>query len=190
MNSKEQKMKLILGVVTALVVVAVVVMVVFFSDNEGKNDNAPSNDATATESVDKKENKPEKKDEAVSEEKDNKQTAKNEKKEEKKKETAEQNQTQEEKEKTFTPLFMYFVTKSDSNYDEYMAVVEELKKEYKGKVEFDIIDIDENPEAKDNFPAEGNTPLLIMNNTKNEISGFGFKCADKAQLKQYIDASF
>ena len=197
MNLKEQKMKWILLVITAIVAVAVIVMVVVFSGNGDKNSDIPSNDGVVTEKVDKKKEKEEVKKEPSKETKEEakKETATEPVKESEKKDTAKNPETQSstpvvEEEKTFTPLFMYFVTKSDKNYDEYMAVVEDLKKEYKGKVEFDIIDIDENPEAKDNFPAAGNTPLLIMNNTKNEISGFGFKCADKEQLKQYIEASF
>ncbi len=201
MNLKEQKMKWILLGITAIVTVAVVIMAVVFSDNGDKNSDVPSNDGIVTEKVDKKQEKEEVKEEPGKETKEEakeetkKETATEPVKESEKKDTAKNTETQSsttavEEEKTFTPLFMYFVTKSDKNYDEYMAVVEDLKKEYKGKVEFDIIDIDENPEAKDNFPAAGNTPLLIMNNTKNEISGFGFKCADKEQLKQYIEASF
>ena len=40
-------------------------------------------------------------------------------------------------EKVYTPTFMMFVTKNDENYDEYMAVIEEVKTEYEGKVNFD-----------------------------------------------------
>lgn len=185
MNSKEQIMKWVLVGITAIVVVAVVIMVVFFSDNGDKNSDVPTNNAVVTENVDKE--KEETKEET---EKEKEQVKENEKKDTAKNTETNTATTAVEEEKTFTPLFMYFVTKSDKNYSEYMAVVEELKKEYKGRVEFDIIDIDENPEAKDNFPVENATPLLIMNDTKNTISGFGIKCADKEQLKQYIEAAF
>ncbi len=89
-----------------------------------------------------------------------------------------------------TPIFMYFVSKSDEGYDEYMAMIEELKSEYDGRVEFQITDVDENPESKDNFPVEGNTPLLIMNNHDNNITAIEFSCSDKDTLKADIEASF
>lgn len=89
-----------------------------------------------------------------------------------------------------TPIFMYFVSKSDEGYNEYMAMLDELKAEYDGRVEFQITDVDENPEAKENFPTEGNTPLLIMNNHDNNITAIEFKCADKEKLKEDIEASF
>lgn len=90
-----------------------------------------------------------------------------------------------------TPIFMYFVSKSDSNYDKYMKVIDELKKEYDGRVEFDIRDIDKNPENKENFGmVDGNTPVLIMNNHDNNITAIEFKCADKAKLVEDIEASF
>lgn len=89
-----------------------------------------------------------------------------------------------------TPIFMYFVSQSDEGYDEYMAMLEELKTEYEGRVEFQIIDVDENPESKDNFPVEGNTPLLIMNNHDNNITAIEFSCADKDKLAEDIEAAF
>ncbi|MGN0164030.1 MAG: hypothetical protein ACI4EA_10720 [Candidatus Ornithomonoglobus sp.] len=89
-----------------------------------------------------------------------------------------------------TPIFMYFVSQYDEGYDEYMAMIEELKTEYDGRVEFQITDVDENPEAKDNFPVEGNTPLLIMNNHDNNITAIEFSCADKAKLTEDIEAAF
>ena len=57
---------------------------------------------------------------------------------------------------------MYFVKKTDADYDAAMKAAAELEAEYDGKVTFDIIDVDEQAERAANFPAEGNTPLLIM----------------------------
>lgn len=92
--------------------------------------------------------------------------------------------------KVYTPTFMYFVEKSDENYDEYMAVVEELKAEYDGKVNFDIVDITEDPEATKNFPVTSETtPFLIMLNTENNPSAIEMSCTDKEQLKADIEAA-
>ena len=94
-----------------------------------------------------------------------------------------------QEEKVYTPTFMYFVSGSDANYDEAMAVVSELEKEYEGKITFDIHNIDETPEDKDNFPVDGMTPALIMLNTSNDISAMEFMCADKDRLENDIETA-
>lgn len=106
-------------------------------------------------------------------------------------EPAKESKVVEEQKKDYTPTFMYFVTKKDDNYDEYMAVVSELQKEYEGRVTFEISDIDEESEAKENFGdiiALG-TPALIMLNTKNEPCAFVGKCVDKAQMTDSIESA-
>lgn len=85
--------------------------------------------------------------------------------------------------KIYTPNFMYFVSKKDANYNVYMAVIDELKTDYDGKVTFDIVDIDENPEAKENFPVtDETTPMLILTNIHNDITAMEFSCSDKDKL--------
>ena len=94
-------------------------------------------------------------------------------------------------EKVYTPTFMMFVTKNDENYDKYMATIEEVKTQYAGKVNFEITDIEEESEAKDNFGdiiALG-TPTLIMLNTKNEPCAFVGKCSEKQQMIDNIEAA-
>ncbi len=88
------------------------------------------------------------------------------------------------------PTFMYFVSNSDADFDAANKVVDELKDEYDGKVNFNIINIDENPDAVNSFPVQGQTPMLIMLNTSNDISALSPKCSDKEQLKAAIDAAF
>ena len=63
-----------------------------------------------------------------------------------------------------TPLFQYYVSKDDENYDSYMATVEELKSEYKDRVDFDIVDVDENADSASALLAGSydKTPILIM----------------------------
>lgn len=95
------------------------------------------------------------------------------------------NKPTEEPEKV-TPTFMFFVSKKDSDYDKAMKAVDELKKSYDKKINFDIVDIDENPDAKNNFPVEGQTPTLIMLNTSNDISAFEFKISDKDKMENAI----
>ena len=90
-------------------------------------------------------------------------------------------------EQVYTPTFMYFVSGEDATYEEEMAIVEELKKEYDGKVNFDIHNIDETPEDAERYSVVGVTPALIMLNTKNDISAFEFMCADKDKLKKDIE---
>lgn len=93
-----------------------------------------------------------------------------------------------EKEKVYKPTFKYFVSKSDEQYDEAMNVVEKLKSEYGNTVNFDIVDVDKNPDAKTNFAmVDGNTPFLIMLNTKNDLSAFEPKCSDFEKLKSDIE---
>lgn len=95
----------------------------------------------------------------------------------------------EEEQKVYTPTFMYFVSDSDEGYDATMVMLDELKKEYDGRVKFDIRNIDENPELVDSFPVKDNTPTLIMLNTKNDISNILFKTKDKEKLTEAIKAA-
>lgn len=88
-----------------------------------------------------------------------------------------------------TPTFMYFVSNSDADFDSTQATIDELQEEYADKVNFNIINIDENTEAASNFPVQGNTPMLIMLNTSNDISAMSPKTSDKAELKEAIDAA-
>lgn len=88
-----------------------------------------------------------------------------------------------------TPTFMYFMSGSDADYETAKSVVSELQTEYEGKVNFDIVNVDEDKEKAANFPVEGNTPMLIMLNTDNDISAISPKCSDKEELKQAIDAA-
>ncbi len=100
------------------------------------------------------------------------------------------NQSVEESEpaEKVTPTFMYFVSKSDADYAAGLSAVESLKKEYGDKVKFEIADIDEKPELKDNFQlVVGQTPALIMLNTSNDISALEFKCTDTDTLKKDIE---
>lgn len=100
------------------------------------------------------------------------------------------NQSAEESEpaEKVTPTFMYFVSKSDADYAAGLSAVESLKKEYGDKVKFEIADIDEKPELKDNFQlVVGQTPALIMLNTSNDISALEFKCTDTDTLKKDIE---
>ena len=90
-------------------------------------------------------------------------------------------------EQVYTPTFMYFVSESDETYEEEMAIVKELEKEYKDKVTFDIHNVDETPEDAERYSVAGMTPALIMLNTKNDISTFEFMCADKDALKKDIE---
>ena len=139
-------------------------------------------------SEDKKEEAKKSEDKKDSKKEDKKEDKKADTKSETKENTSTNSNTSEEAEEVkVTPSFMYFVSKKDADHEKTMEIVEELKKKYKGKVNFDITDIDENPEAKENFPVEGQTPMLIMLDTSNNISMMPQKITDKAKLEDAIE---
>ncbi|MCC8170036.1 MAG: hypothetical protein LIO59_06720 [Oscillospiraceae bacterium] len=85
-----------------------------------------------------------------------------------------------------TPTFMYFYTNADVEVVE--PLIDELQAEYGEKVNFSLVNVDENPEALENFSlVSGNTPALIMLNTDNDISKFEFSCTDKEVLSADIE---
>lgn len=93
-----------------------------------------------------------------------------------------------------TPTFMYFVAKSDPEYDTAISVAKELEAQYGDKVKFEVLDVDENPELKQKYSInqEGvtfmQTPTLIMLDVDNDISFIGeSKVTDKETLKGAID---
>lgn len=88
-----------------------------------------------------------------------------------------------------TPTLMYFISNSDQTFDEENKVMEELKNEYGDDVNFNVINIDENTEAANNFPVQGNTPMVIMLNTTNDISAMSPQTYEKDALKEIIDAA-
>lgn len=86
-----------------------------------------------------------------------------------------------------TPTFVYFVSQNDANYAEAMEVVEKLKAEYDGKINFDIRDFDEDPENANNFAfIAGNTPALIMLDIHNSPCDFVLKSTDETALRASI----
>ena len=87
-----------------------------------------------------------------------------------------------------TPTFMYFVANADDNFDATNTMYTELENEYKDKINFQLVNVDENPEALENFSlVKDQTPALIMLDTSNNISAIEFKCSDKDKLKIDID---
>lgn len=117
-------------------------------------------------------------------EKTEKQTAEPEVKDDGEK-TEEKKEEKPAEEKVYVPTFMYFV--SDADKKDVEKTIGKLRKEFEGKVTFDIVNVDENPDTKKNFPVEGNTPMLIMLNTKNDISAFAPKCTGYDELKLQIE---
>lgn len=89
-----------------------------------------------------------------------------------------------------TPTFMYFVANADDNFDATNTMYTELENEYKDKINFQLVNVDENPEALENFSlVKDQTPALIMLDTSNNISAIEFKCSDKDKLKSDIDTA-
>ncbi len=94
---------------------------------------------------------------------------------------------------TEKPVLMYFVSASDERHDETMKILDELKSEYADKVTFNITDIDEKPEAVEQYSlnilnSTGKaTPTLIMLNTKGDFVDIKGGFADKDTLKGSIE---
>ena len=89
-----------------------------------------------------------------------------------------------------TPTFMYFVANADENFDATNTMYAELENEYKDEINFQLVNVDENPEALENFSlVKDQTPALIMLDTSNNISAIEFKCSDKDKLKSDIDTA-
>lgn len=92
-------------------------------------------------------------------------------------------------EKVYTPTFMYFVSNDDADFDKTNEVISRLKNEYDGMVTFDIRNVTDDPSQLESFPVEGQTPALIMLNTKNDISNFLFQNGNYDDLKAAIDSA-
>ena len=88
-----------------------------------------------------------------------------------------------------TPTLMYFISNADATFDEEQKTVEELQKEYGDSVNFSVINIDINTEAANNFPVQGQTPMVIMLDTSNNISAMSPMTYEKGALKEIIDAA-
>ncbi len=97
--------------------------------------------------------------------------------------------TAEEPVEKVTPTLMYFISNGDETFDEEQKNVEELQQEYGDSVNFDVINIDENTEAANNFPVQGQTPMVIMLDTSNNISAMSPMTYEKDALKGIIDAA-
>ena len=177
-------------IITAIVVAVIAVVVSVFAITGAISNNSENKTSIVDKVDNKKETKKEKEDVDSKEESSKAEEKKaDNKKNEDNKETAKKsdNSSTEVEQKKVTPTFMYFVSKKDADYDTAMSNVEHLKKKYTDKVNFDIIDVDENPDAKKNFPVDGQTPTLIMLNTTNDISALEFKCSDEEKLTKAIE---
>lgn len=167
------KKKIIIGVVAAIIIVlAGIVIYNAMSGGRGQTESNASTDNWG-QVTDNSENSNEAVKDGQSAASDNK--------------PSDNSETGADEQKVYSPTFMYFVSNSDADFDKTAALIDELKKEYGDRVTFDINNIDEKPEMKENFPVEGQTPALIMLNKSNDISAFEFKCSDKAKLAECIE---
>lgn len=88
-----------------------------------------------------------------------------------------------------TPTLMYFISNSDATFEEEQKVIEELQSEYGDSVNFRVINIDVDTEAANNFPVQGQTPMVIMLDTSNNICAMNPMIYEKDNLKKIIDAA-
>ena len=82
--------------------------------------------------------------------------------------------------------FMYYVSEADQNKEEALKAVDEIKDEYKDKVEFVVINIDKEPEKVYGFALPDETPKLVLIGVNNEFA-MKNNCADKKILKQELE---
>lgn len=82
--------------------------------------------------------------------------------------------------------FMYYVSEGDKNKEEALKVYEELKAEYKDKVDFIVINIDKEPEKVYGFALPDETPKLVLLGMSGEFA-MKNNCADKEALKQELE---
>ncbi len=85
------------------------------------------------------------------------------------------------------PVFMYFVTDNDETDKTTSQTLECLEKEYIGKVEFEVRNVDKDEKLLSDFPVKDNTPALIMLDENGDIDSFMFKTNDYDKLKSAID---
>lgn len=72
------------------------------------------------------------------------------------------------------PKFMLFVT--DAEYGaELKNIVHKLEKEYKGRAEISVMNVDQNKSLLNSFPVDGNTPAVIMTDELGDVCGIHFK---------------
>ena len=88
--------------------------------------------------------------------------------------------------KTYTPTFMFFYSESDTDNAKTQEILAELQKTYQN-INFDIRSIDAEPDLVEKFPVAGATPMLIMLNTKNDISALVPMCKEKAKMEEAIN---
>lgn len=87
------------------------------------------------------------------------------------------------------PVFMYFVTDTDMSDKSVSDTLSRLEKEYVGKVEFDVRNVDKDTKLLSDFPVKDNTPALIMLDENGDIDGFFYQTSDYDKLKNAIDGT-
>ena len=87
-----------------------------------------------------------------------------------------------------TPTFMYFVANADDNFDATNTMYTELENEYKDKINFQLVNVDENPEALENFSlVKDQTPHLLCLIHQIISRLLNLSASDKDKLKTDID---
>jgi len=90
------------------------------------------------------------------------------------------------------PELMCFISAKDEKADETNKILDELKKDYDGKAQITIVNIDEKPEAVQNYSLNvlnqtGNpTPTYIMIAKNGDFAGIKGGFADKSELGDMI----
>ena len=67
-----------------------------------------------------------------------------------------------------TPTFMYFVANADDNFDATNTMYTELENEYKDKINFQLVNVDENPDIAVEYNVMSIPTLIVFKNGKEE----------------------
>ncbi len=86
--------------------------------------------------------------------------------------------------------FMFFMTNEDEKNKDLNSKLDELKREYTDRVEFDIRNVDKDKELLKNFPVEGSTPALIMLKPNGDIVNMLLSIKEYDNLKSVIESAF
>lgn len=112
-------------------------------------------------------------------------TQENEKQENKTEQTAQTQADEPTLRPDAKPVFKFFYSASSADAEAILAVVEELKTQYSEQVDFDICDIDANPEYVEQFSVIA-PPQLYMLAKNGDFADMKFGTYDKAELEDAI----
>lgn len=83
------------------------------------------------------------------------------------------------------PKLMFFVT--DEDYAEMKNTVHKLEKEYKGRIDIEVMNVDRDKSLLSSFPVDGNTPAVIVTDGSGDVCGIHFKTDSYDAMRLIIE---